>query len=710
MNVFKLGQTYNTLVKELGLRSDSVGIYETNPENLIQRFAQDLEFGPDEHRIANEAVQILKRMRRDWISVGRRPAGVCGAALILAARMNNYRRTVREVVYTAKVTDITINKRLDEFKYTESSKLTVAEFRHHGLNLERDHDPPAYYQQFLSKRKRRKRVRQDSIDTNVSQGEPSRAGTIDPSQSVGPHAIQNDRRSTSRHTTASERARRDSQAMPPPPIPIDPSILEPAQSGTPSSEGESPESDEPERSRTGEKRKRGLGRPRGGKNKWLRTQDGSPDDDGQPESSKTAENRKRGPGRPRGNKNKPPPTPTQPTIDDEESDVEAESFRAGEKRKRRPGRPRGARNKPLPTPTQAAINDENQMESEMNTILNDSEAVAEATEVHKTLERSATQQLASPPPTQEQRPITVDSSSETEEPFMDSDDDDEGEEREPRKATTSVTSQISSSTHIEETEFADDIEVQNCLLTPAEVTIKEKLWVHENADYLRKQQARRLRAQLAQANGGGQANGQQGKSRKRRKTRMGDVSDYKVVHQDGTVSGPRTPAEAIRLMMEKRAFSKKINYQAIEDMLKVRKDSSASAAGSGSGTGSGASNTREGTGELANTEAGARAGAGGREGSAVDGAGGTLSGQPTAGRRVRETLSAGPANSPMTTMDQAAGGTATAPVFVNDEEDDEEGDSDDYFSDGHDKYGEQPRAQDYESEDEDEDEEDEEDY
>jgi transcription factor IIIB 90 kDa subunit len=66
-----------------------------NPENLIQRFAADLDFGSDTQRIANEAVQILRRMKRDWIVQGRKPAGVCAAAVILAARMNNYRRTVR---------------------------------------------------------------------------------------------------------------------------------------------------------------------------------------------------------------------------------------------------------------------------------------------------------------------------------------------------------------------------------------------------------------------------------------------------------------------------------------------------------------------------------------------------------------------------------------------------------------------------------------
>jgi transcription factor IIIB 90 kDa subunit len=47
---------------------------------------------------------------------GRRPAGICGAALLLAARMNNFRRSVEEIVQVVKIADTTLKKRLDEFK------------------------------------------------------------------------------------------------------------------------------------------------------------------------------------------------------------------------------------------------------------------------------------------------------------------------------------------------------------------------------------------------------------------------------------------------------------------------------------------------------------------------------------------------------------------------------------------------------------------
>ena len=73
---------------------------------------------------------------------GRRPAGVCGACLLLAARMNNFRRSVEEIVQIVKIADTTLRKRLDEFRKTPSGKLTLADFRR--VWLEEEQDPPAF--------------------------------------------------------------------------------------------------------------------------------------------------------------------------------------------------------------------------------------------------------------------------------------------------------------------------------------------------------------------------------------------------------------------------------------------------------------------------------------------------------------------------------------------------------------------------------------
>lgn len=113
-----------------------------DPSHYISRFAALLEFGDETHKVATDAVRLVQRFDRDWMTKGRRPAGICGAALLLAARMNNFRRSVEEIVQVVKIADTTLKKRLDEFKATPSGSLTLADFR--NVWLDEEMDPPAF--------------------------------------------------------------------------------------------------------------------------------------------------------------------------------------------------------------------------------------------------------------------------------------------------------------------------------------------------------------------------------------------------------------------------------------------------------------------------------------------------------------------------------------------------------------------------------------
>uniref|UniRef100_A0A452VKX3 BRF1 RNA polymerase III transcription initiation factor subunit n=1 Tax=Ursus maritimus TaxID=29073 RepID=A0A452VKX3_URSMA len=88
------------------------------------------------------ALRLLQRMKRDWMHTGRRPSGLCGAALLVAARMHDFRRTVKEVISVVKVCESTLRKRLMEFEDTPTSQLTVDEFM--KIDLEGECDPPSY--------------------------------------------------------------------------------------------------------------------------------------------------------------------------------------------------------------------------------------------------------------------------------------------------------------------------------------------------------------------------------------------------------------------------------------------------------------------------------------------------------------------------------------------------------------------------------------
>ena len=99
---------------------------------------------------------------------GRRPAGICGAALLLAARMNNFRRSVAEIVQVVKIADSTIKQRLGEFRESSSGGLSVADFR--SVWLEEEMDPPAFIRGKEKERKRDERLEEEGAEDAGKKG------------------------------------------------------------------------------------------------------------------------------------------------------------------------------------------------------------------------------------------------------------------------------------------------------------------------------------------------------------------------------------------------------------------------------------------------------------------------------------------------------------------------------------------------------------
>lgn len=403
LNVFKLGHIYKDLIDELRINGNGFTIHPINPEDLILRFAYRLEFGEDTMRVANEAVRIVQRMNRDWMTPGRRPAGICGAALVLAARMNNYRRTVREMVYIVKVTESTIGKRLEEFKETESSSLTVEEFR--TIDLERSCDPPAFKEQ---KKRTKKGSKRKLVE--VDDGDSSGEETL-PADSPSKRQVLSDRRS-----------------MPPPSIPIDPSLL---QTSLASEAPSSPATQSP--------------------------------------STKQLTRR---------------------------------SIRA------------------------STLKSNTSPEADLTSLINPPTTYSSATALSRVLSSTPAESQIGPPLRAEPR------------------------------------APISDDPELSESEFASDPEVTNCILTITEIEIKERIWTHENADWLRGQQQKQLKLQMDEANGTTRTI----IKRTRRRGRMGDMRAYREGDDDENGPAASTPAEAAMKMLKKRGYSKKINYDALKKL------------------------------------------------------------------------------------------------------------------------------------------------
>ncbi|KAH8162943.1 hypothetical protein CIB48_g5305 [Xylaria polymorpha] len=202
INVYELGHVFKDLSSIYSFQNNNVR--SIIPEDLMMRFAEKLDFGEFTNKIAADATRLCQRMGRDWMVMGRRPSGICGACLLMAARMWNFRRTVREIVYVVKVTTHTIEQRLDEFTVTESSNLSIENFLTQEF-LESRHDPPSFYKQSdewkekmekerdASGRKRKRAVEDidgDGLDqANSESGSPSRISSTSASMPPPPRPV-----------------------------------------------------------------------------------------------------------------------------------------------------------------------------------------------------------------------------------------------------------------------------------------------------------------------------------------------------------------------------------------------------------------------------------------------------------------------------------------------------------------------------------------
>lgn len=126
-NVYVLGHTFLKLAQLL-----SIALPIIDPSLYIHRFASNLEFGEKTHAVAMTALRLLARMRREWMSYGRRPAGLCGAALMTAAKMHNFYRTKADVIRVVRIGNVALRERLQELHQTPTAELTVAQIEAGG--------------------------------------------------------------------------------------------------------------------------------------------------------------------------------------------------------------------------------------------------------------------------------------------------------------------------------------------------------------------------------------------------------------------------------------------------------------------------------------------------------------------------------------------------------------------------------------------------
>ncbi|KAJ0392972.1 hypothetical protein P43SY_009106 [Pythium insidiosum] len=138
INVYVLGGVFLKFCKLLQIHLPLI-----DPSLYIHRFASQLNFGPKTHSIATTALRLVATMKRDWIETGRRPSGICGAALLIAARSQSVMCSLQDVMDIVNIGERTLKQRLYEFSLTPTAQLTYDQVGR--LEMSRvECDPPSF--------------------------------------------------------------------------------------------------------------------------------------------------------------------------------------------------------------------------------------------------------------------------------------------------------------------------------------------------------------------------------------------------------------------------------------------------------------------------------------------------------------------------------------------------------------------------------------
>ncbi|XP_038880113.1 transcription factor IIIB 70 kDa subunit-like isoform X2 [Benincasa hispida] len=155
INVYVLGAVFLQLCKVLRLEEHPIVQKPVDPSLFIDKFTQCLLGGTKDDGMKKEvsrtALKIITSMKRDWMQTGRKPSGLCGAALYISALSNGVKCSKSDIIKIVHICDATLTKRLIEFENTESGSLTMEEFivmadkikgsnsyTHNGLNATSD--------------------------------------------------------------------------------------------------------------------------------------------------------------------------------------------------------------------------------------------------------------------------------------------------------------------------------------------------------------------------------------------------------------------------------------------------------------------------------------------------------------------------------------------------------------------------------------------
>ena len=98
-----------------------------DPSTFIPRFSNKLLKGAHNKQVVETATHIIASMKSNWMQTGRKPSGICGAALYTAALSHGIKCSKTDITNIVYICEATLTKRLIEFGNTEAASFTADE-------------------------------------------------------------------------------------------------------------------------------------------------------------------------------------------------------------------------------------------------------------------------------------------------------------------------------------------------------------------------------------------------------------------------------------------------------------------------------------------------------------------------------------------------------------------------------------------------------
>ncbi|XP_014491340.1 transcription factor IIIB 60 kDa subunit isoform X3 [Vigna radiata var. radiata] len=140
IDVYALGSVFLQLCEVLKLGEHPIVQRPIDPSLFIHRYTKNL-IKRGSKAVSDTALSLVASMKRDWMQTGRKPSGLCGAALYISAFAHGIKCSKPDILRIVHVCEQTLTKRLVEFENTKCSSLTVEELD--TLAKEQEKNPTA---------------------------------------------------------------------------------------------------------------------------------------------------------------------------------------------------------------------------------------------------------------------------------------------------------------------------------------------------------------------------------------------------------------------------------------------------------------------------------------------------------------------------------------------------------------------------------------